>query len=244
MEEATEPEQKELWELLQKQRRLGEMLMEKEIINEDELRTVLFIQRRESTPLGEIVVNLYHNDNDRNIRDLVEQTRREQVPEFDLTQYTLKTSHKEWLPYNYASFLDALVLDHLGDTFVVAMAYPYNTDSLTKIKEIIMEKKADKKTDEKTHENENLNVRLVWVERLSLRALMKQVYHVWDKFPGNMYLQLYLGNVLSKQDEAAFNRLAMMDSCEDIREIMETLEINLPPGFKIQNPIYREPQGI
>ena len=118
-------------------RRLGEILVRREVITQEQLQRALDFQRREGGLLGEILVKLgYVNE-----MDIVQAlTVQYGFPYLPLEGYELNSEVVKLVPENVARQYRVIPLDVMGNILTVAMSNPLNEKAVEDI-EMITKKK-------------------------------------------------------------------------------------------------------
>ncbi len=107
--------------MLRKKIRLGDLLLERGLITDEQMQTALQTQKDTGYKLGQQLVELGYVTEDAILRELSEQL---QVPWVDPNDYDVDPDVAEKLPENYARRFQALVLEETKDDYLVAMADP------------------------------------------------------------------------------------------------------------------------
>lgn len=116
----------------QRRVRIGDLLVAKQIITEEQLQTALQEQKKRGQKLGQTLVSLKLISEDQLLNLLSAQM---QIPRFDLMQYDVKPETAQLLPESLARRHRAIVLQNKGDSLVVGMTDPsdlFAYDALTK----------------------------------------------------------------------------------------------------------------
>lgn len=118
-------------------KKLGEILVDNNIISGENLRRALDLQRSEGGLLGEILVRLGYVSE----RDIVRAiTVQYGFPFLPLENYQLKQELKEIIPENVARQYGILPVDVFGNVLTVAMSNPLNEKAIEDI-EMLTRKK-------------------------------------------------------------------------------------------------------
>lgn len=112
--------------------RLGDILIEEGIINEDQLNEGLAKQESEGGFLGQRLIELGHLDQDTLTMVLVKQCR---IPHLNLLDYQILPDVVKLIPKELCLQHRILPVDKLGKILTVAMVDPLNVDALTAIRE-------------------------------------------------------------------------------------------------------------
>ena len=118
-------------------KKLGEILLQSDILSKEQLKMALDLQRREGGLLGEILIKLgYVNE-----RDIVQAlTVQCGFPYLPLEHYELNKEIKNLLPENVARQYCIVPLDVIGNILTIAMSNPLNEKAVEDI-EMITKKK-------------------------------------------------------------------------------------------------------
>ena len=101
--------------------RLGDLLVEKNLITEDQLQLALTEQKKLGRKLGSTLVELGMIDEDRLLNLLSSQLG---IPLIDLNNYNYSDETAKLLPETVARRYRAIVLDDRGSDYLVGMADP------------------------------------------------------------------------------------------------------------------------
>ncbi|RKY42959.1 MAG: hypothetical protein DRP85_01130 [Candidatus Makaraimicrobium thalassicum] len=134
-------------------KKLGEILIESNVISTEQLQQALDFQKQEGGLLGEILVRLgYANE-----RDIVQAlTVQCGFPYLPLENYELKKEIVEIVPENVARQYSVVPLDVMGDILTVAMSNPLNEKAIEDV-EMITKKKVQVFISTVTSVSEALN---------------------------------------------------------------------------------------
>lgn len=112
--------------------RLGELLLDHGVIDENQLKEALDVQARRGGRLAEILIRLQHID-----YQTLEQViaTRPGVASVDLARYKLTSDLCHLIPEEFATQNLVFPIDKLGHTLTVAMAFPLDTDTIDAIRE-------------------------------------------------------------------------------------------------------------
>ena len=120
-----------------KEQKLGEILVQNEVISEEQLNRSLDLQRHEGGLLGEILVKLGYVNEEDIVQALTEQYG---FPYLPLENYDLKKEMKDVIPENVSRQYSVVPVDVIGNILTVAMSNPLNEKAVEDI-----EMMADKK---------------------------------------------------------------------------------------------------
>jgi len=114
-------------------KKLGEILLQSDILSKEQLKMALDLQRREGGLLGEILIKLgYVNE-----RDIVQAlTVQCGFPYLPLEHYELNKEIKNLLPENVARQYCIVPLDVIGNILTIAMSNPLNEKAVEDIEMI------------------------------------------------------------------------------------------------------------
>ena len=110
--------------------RLGDLLVEKGLITEDQLKFALSEQKKLGRKLGGTLIELGMIDEDGMLNLLSNQLS---IPLIDLNNYNYKDDVAKLLPETIARRYRAIVLDDQGDEYLVGMADPTDIYALDEI---------------------------------------------------------------------------------------------------------------
>ncbi len=117
---------------MRKKIRIGELLVENDMISLEQLNTALAEQKKRGKRLGQLLVELKYIEEDALHRFLAEQLR---IPFIDLVQRSIDRDLVLKLPETHARRFRAILLEDTGQDFLVGMADPMDivaTDELTR----------------------------------------------------------------------------------------------------------------
>lgn len=134
-------------------KKLGDILVQAEVIGEEQLKQALDFQRREGGLLGDILVKLgYVNEH-----DIVQAlTIQYGFPYLPLENYELKKEIRAIVPENVARQYSMVPLDVIGDMLTVGMSNPLNEKAIEDI-EMMTKKKVQVFISTVTSVHEALN---------------------------------------------------------------------------------------
>lgn len=114
--------------------RIGELLVENQVISESQLRQALGEQKRSGLKLGRQLIEAGYVDEDRFLTFLSQQL---DIPLVDLARYETRPEIVDLLPETYARRFRALVLDVKGDVATVGMSDPTNIFAMDEIERLL-----------------------------------------------------------------------------------------------------------
>ncbi|MEA3489194.1 MAG: hypothetical protein U9R44_02480 [Candidatus Omnitrophota bacterium] len=134
-------------------KKLGEILVNNEVITQEQLRRAVDFQRHEGGLLGEILVKLgYVNE-----LDIVQAlTVQYGFPYLPLEDYELKKEVGKMIPENVARQYSIIPIDVIGSILTIAMSNPLNEKAIEDI-EMMTEKKVQVFISTVTAIHESLN---------------------------------------------------------------------------------------
>ncbi len=106
---------------------LGELLLEKKIINERQLQKALAIQKEKGGLLGSILVLLGYAAEDQIAQSLTTQFGYPYLP---LANYEIDMNIVKLVPENVALQYNLIVIDKIGNSLTVAMSDPLNIHAI------------------------------------------------------------------------------------------------------------------
>ena len=104
-------------------KKLGELLLERKLISEEQLRHALKVQAAKGGLLGEILVTLGYATEESVAQAL---TAQYGFPYLPLKNYTIDSELLRLIPENVARQYCLVPVDHIGNTLTIAMADPLN----------------------------------------------------------------------------------------------------------------------
>lgn len=120
--------------MARKKIRIGELLVENQVISEAQLQSALAEQKKSGLKLGRQLIEAGYLDEDRFLEFLSQQL---DIPCVDLARYETRTEFVELLPETHARRFRAIVLDVKDDTALVGMADPTNIFAMDEIERIL-----------------------------------------------------------------------------------------------------------
>ncbi len=120
--------------MARKKIRIGELLVENQVISEAQLQSALAEQKKTGLKLGRQLIEAGYLDEDRFLEFLSQQL---DIPCVDLARYETRTEFVELLPETHARRFRAIVLDVKNDVALVGMADPTNIFAMDEIERII-----------------------------------------------------------------------------------------------------------
>ena len=110
--------------------RIGELLVQNQVISEEQLTTALTNQKKSGLKLGRQLISEGFLDEDRFLSFLSEQLR---IPCIDLTAITIDSDVVKLMPETYARRFRAIVIEDRKDHLLVGMADPTNIFAIDEI---------------------------------------------------------------------------------------------------------------
>ena len=110
--------------------RIGELLVQNQVISEEQLTTALANQKKSGLKLGRQLISEGFLDEDRFLSFLSEQLR---IPCIDLTAITIDSDVVKLMPETYARRFRAIVIEDRKDHLLVGMADPTNIFAIDEI---------------------------------------------------------------------------------------------------------------
>ena len=111
-------------------KKLGELLLERKLITQEQLVQALKVQTAKGGLLGEILVNLGYTTEEAVAQAL---TTQYGFPYLPLKNYTIDSELLRLIPENVARQYCLVPVDHIGNTLTIAMADPLNPSVLEDI---------------------------------------------------------------------------------------------------------------
>ena len=111
-------------------KQLGELLMERKIINQQQLQEALGVQKQSGGLIGQILVSLGYATEEQIAQVLTVQYGFPYLPlaSYEIDQEALKT-----IPENVARQYYLIAIDRIGSTLTIAMANPLNVQAVEDI---------------------------------------------------------------------------------------------------------------
>ena len=119
---------------LRKRIRLGDLLLQRGVITQEQMDAALKAQKESGYKLGRQLIELGYVSEDRILQELSEQLN---IPWVDPNDYDLDPEVTEKLPESYARRFVALILEETADDFLVAMADPSDLIAYDEINRIL-----------------------------------------------------------------------------------------------------------
>lgn len=120
--------------MLRKKIRLGDLLVERGLINEDQMQSALAKQKETGHKLGRQLVEMGYVSEDAILQELSQQL---DVPWVDPNDYRLDPAITSKLPENYARRFSTIVLEETSRDFLVAMADPSDLIAFDEINRVL-----------------------------------------------------------------------------------------------------------
>ena len=111
-------------------KQLGELLLERKIINERQLQKALLIQKEKGGLLGSILVLLGHATEEQIAQALTTQFG---FPYLPLKNYEVDAGVVKLIPENVAMQYNLIAIDKIGNSLTIAMSDPLNIHAIEDI---------------------------------------------------------------------------------------------------------------
>jgi len=111
-------------------RRVGELLVDAELVSESQIAEALAIQKEEGGKIVQILINLGHLDASKLAAFLSGQPG---VASIDLSQYSVSEDVVALVPREFAIRNELFPIDRLGKLLTVGMAFPLDTETVTEL---------------------------------------------------------------------------------------------------------------
>ena len=111
-------------------KQLGELLLERGIINQAQLEKALKIQREKGGLIGQVLVNLGYAKEEEIAQALTVQYG---FPYLPLECYEINSDAIKLIPQNVASQYNLVAIDKIGDLLTIAMSNPLNYQAVEDI---------------------------------------------------------------------------------------------------------------
>ena len=115
-------------------KKLGELLIEKGVINEDQLKRALQVQKERGGLIGEVLVSLGFTGEEEIAQALTVQYG---VPYLPLRNYELSKDIVKIIPKEIAKKHSLIAVDKIGDILTVAMTDPLNSKAVDEVAAIV-----------------------------------------------------------------------------------------------------------
>lgn len=116
-----------------KRKRIGELLIDAEIIDSGQLQEALAVQREEGGKVVEILIKLGHLDESKVAEFLAAQPG---VPSIDLTNYQIAEEIVQYVPREFAVTNEVFPIDKLGSLLTLGMAFPLDDATISQLEEM------------------------------------------------------------------------------------------------------------
>lgn len=116
-----------------KKKRIGELLIDADIIAPDQLEEALAVQQEEGGKVVEILINLGYLDEGKVAEFLAAQPG---IPSIDLTNYTITEEVVQYVPREFAVKNEIFPIDKLGTLLTVGMAFPLDSKTINELEEM------------------------------------------------------------------------------------------------------------
>jgi len=114
-------------------KQLGELLLERGIINQDQLDKALKVQKEQGGLIGRILVNLGYA-NEEEIAQAI--TVQYGFPYLPLGSYEVNLEAMKLIPQNVAEQYNLIAIDRMGEMLTIAMSNPLNIQAVEDIEMI------------------------------------------------------------------------------------------------------------
>ena len=111
-------------------KQLGELLLEKGIINQEQLEKALKLQRERGGLIGQILVMLGYAKEEEIAQALTVQYG---FPYLPLDNYEINAETIKLIPENVATQYNLIAIDKIGDLMTIAMSNPLNVQAIEDI---------------------------------------------------------------------------------------------------------------
>ena len=111
-------------------KQLGELLLEKGIINQEQLEKALKLQRERGGLIGQILVMLGYAKEEEIAQALTVQYG---FPYLPLDNYEINAEAIKLIPENVAAQYNLIAIDKIGDLMTIAMSNPLNVQAIEDI---------------------------------------------------------------------------------------------------------------
>ncbi len=116
-----------------KKKRIGELLIEAEIITKEQLDKALAIQKSDGGKVVEILINLGYLDTGKVAQFLASQPG---IPSIDISNYSVQNDVLALIPRDFALKNEVFPIDKLGKLLTVGMAFPLDAATIKKLEEM------------------------------------------------------------------------------------------------------------
>jgi HD-like signal output (HDOD) protein len=114
-------------------KRIGELLIEAEIISKEQLAEALRVQQSEGGKVVEVLINLGYLDTAKVAQFLSSQPG---VPSIDLNNYHVEREVLQHVPKDFALQNELFPIDKMGKLLTVGMAFPLDSATIRKLEEM------------------------------------------------------------------------------------------------------------
>jgi type IV pilus assembly protein PilB len=108
-------------------KQLGELLLEREIINEEQLSKALKVQKERGGLIGQVLVSLGYAKEEEIAQALTVQYG---FPYLPLECYEINAEAMKLIPQNVAEQYNLIAIDRIGDLLTIAMSNPLNVQAV------------------------------------------------------------------------------------------------------------------
>jgi len=113
-------------------KKIGELLIEAEIITPEQLQEALAVQKKEGGKVVELLISLGHLDSGKVAQFLAAQPG---VPSIDLTNYRVTPDVVKLVDREFATRNELFPIDRMGKLLTVGMAFPLDSVTIKKLEE-------------------------------------------------------------------------------------------------------------
>ena len=111
-------------------KQLGELLLERSIINEEQLNKALKVQKERGGLIGQVLVNLGYAKEEEIAQALTVQYG---FPYLPLECYEINVEAMRLIPQNVSEQYNLIAIDKIGDLLTIAMSNPLNVQAVEDI---------------------------------------------------------------------------------------------------------------
>ncbi len=116
-----------------KKKRIGELLIDADIITKQQLDDALDIQKTQGGKVVEILINLGHLDTGKVAQFLATQPG---IPSIDISNYNVQSDVLALIPREFALTNEVFPIDKLGKLLTVGMAFPLDAATIKKLEDM------------------------------------------------------------------------------------------------------------
>jgi len=114
-------------------KRIGELLIDAEIITQRQLDEALAVQKKEGGKVVEILINLGYLDTGKVAQFLASQPG---TPSMDISHYNVQREVLQYIPRDFAVKNEVFPIDKMGKLLTVGMAFPLDAATIKKLEEM------------------------------------------------------------------------------------------------------------